>query len=348
MIGKAVIWVNSMNESDGMKQNKIGISIHNTGIRFGKVIEYFLFGILFLVILYITQLQLKFLRTEILVKDIVYNGIDYDAFRDVRISAKSILQAERQIEHVVTKYPKLKDIPFIDAIGLITFSMMGRDYDLLEHKVADNKTFLRAIGKIALTDSFQELYECYLAILSDIKYFPVPRIKNEPEDVSFSNTWYVLRKYGGNRRHEGTDLMASKNQRGYFPIVSITDGVVEKIGWLEQGGYRIGIRSDSGAYFYYAHLHSYAPEIKTGDKVIAGQLIGFMGDSGYGEEGTIGKFDVHLHLGIYVNSKIGELSINPYYILKLIENKRITYDYYKSSFKNMRGYGIITGIIAPI
>jgi len=48
-----------------------------------------------------------------------------------------------------------------------------------------------------------------------------------------------------------------------------------------------------------------------------------MGDTGYGEEGTKGMFDVHLHLGIYVNSGDQEISVNPYWILKMLEYSRI-------------------------
>ena len=88
--------------------------------------------------------------------------------------------------------------------------------------------------------------------------------------------------------------MASKNVAGIYPIVSMTDGIVRSKGWLEKGGYRIGIEAPSGAYFYYAHLHSYA-SLEIGDEVQAGELLGFMGDSGYGVEGTTGKFPVHLH-----------------------------------------------------
>ena len=73
------------------------------------------------------------------------------------------------------------------------------------------------------------------------------------------------------------------------------------MGWLTLGGYRIGIRSENGVYYYYAHLSSYSDDLKTGDYVTAGQMLGFMGDTGYGEEGTTGKFPVHLHVGIYVN-----------------------------------------------
>ena len=64
-------------------------------------------------------------------------------------------------------------------------------------------------------------------------------------------------------------------------IVSMTDGVVQSKGWLPKGGYRIGILAPSGGYFYYAHLDSYA-DIKEGDRVKAGDVIGFMGDTGYG------------------------------------------------------------------
>ena len=41
-----------------------------------------------------------------------------------------------------------------------------------------------------------------------------------------------------------------------------------------------------------------------------------MGDTGYGEEGTTGKFVVHLHVGIYVRDEYErEVSINPYIFL---------------------------------
>ena len=89
------------------------------------------------------------------------------------------------------------------------------------------------------------------------------------------------RTYKEERGHEGTDIMSSENKRGVLPVISITDGVVQNKCWLELGGYRIGIRSPHGAYFYYAHLDSYA-DIEEGDEVKAGDLLGFMGDTGYG------------------------------------------------------------------
>ena len=120
--------------------------------------------------------------------------------------------------------------------------------------------------------------------------------------------------------------MKGENVRGLYPVLSMSDGVVTNIGWLEKGGYRVGITSPNGVYFYYAHLESYA-DIKKGDNIKAGQLLGFMGDSGYGEEGTVGRFDVHLHLGIYSWDTGEEISVNPYFLLQKLETKKLKYAY---------------------
>ena len=47
------------------------------------------------------------------------------------------------------------------------------------------------------------------------------------------------------------------------------------MGWLELGGYRIGIRSTHGAYLYYAHLDSYRKGLAIGDMVKAGDILGY-------------------------------------------------------------------------
>ena len=165
------------------------------------------------------------------------------------------------------------------------------------------------------------------AIWNDIKYFPVAQ--NTTSDkyyVTYENSWLTERSYGGKRGHEGCDLISSIDVPGIIPIVSATDGVVSSKGWLEQGGYRIGITSPSGGYFYYAHLDSYA-DIETGDSVKAGDIIGYMGNSGYGPEGTKGMFVTHLHFGIYIYPDDIEISINPYCVLRMIEEKKLFCSY---------------------
>lgn len=171
----------------------------------------------------------------------------------------------------------------------------------------------------------QDILKIELAVWEDLKYFPVPLCETDDTlATSFENSWKFARNFGGERQHEGTDIMALVNERGRYPIISMTDGTVEKIGWLRLGGYRIGIRSPRGGYYYYAHLYDYAKDFQEGDEVKAGELLGFMGDSGYGEEGTIGQFAVHLHVGIYVDDENGEeMSLNPYWALKWLESQRL-------------------------
>lgn len=157
-------------------------------------------------------------------------------------------------------------------------------------------------------------YQKKLSVLQkEIICFPIPA--EDTERVRVENNWMDERTYKGTRSHEGCDLMDEKNKRGSIPVLSMTDGKVEKMGWLELGGYRVGIRAYSGNYYYYAHLDSYSPVLEIGEKVRAGQFLGFMGDSGYGPEKTKGKFPVHLHLGIYLRDGEEEYSINPYYLL---------------------------------
>lgn len=168
------------------------------------------------------------------------------------------------------------------------------------------------------------------AVWQDIVYFPVPRNRlDDGMNVTYADSWMDGRSYGGERSHEGCDIMASVNKREHYPIVSISDGVIENIGWLKLGGYRIGIRSSHGAYFYYAHMSSYAKEFTVGETVAAGEWLGFMGDTGYSEtEGTTGNFPVHLHVGVYLNDINGkEVSYNPYPFLQYLEESKLCYTY---------------------
>lgn len=266
----------------------------------------------------------KLLNSQLLIDHIANQTvIDYEEFRKLQISEQAIDRVKADIKHILKANPQYKGIIYMDPVGYLTMSMMAHDYNLISNNPVDGMTFVRGLAKIATDSCFRELYLYYKAIFSDALYFPVPRM--DAADISYSNSWYYTRTYGGLRKHEGCDIMADNNLRGYFPVVSITDGIVEKKGWLEQGGYRIGIRAAAGAYFYYAHLESYAADITIGDEIKAGQLLGYMGDSGYGPEGTTGKFDVHLHLGIYVDCDVvkGEMSVNPYYLLKLLEKNRV-------------------------
>ncbi len=87
------------------------------------------------------------------------------------------------------------------------------------------------------------------------------------------------------------------------PIIAIESGYVEALGWNRYGGWRIGIRSfDKKRYYYYAHLRQnrpYAEGLKEGDYVTAGDVIGYMGHTGYSDKENVNNIKtVHLHVGL--------------------------------------------------
>jgi murein DD-endopeptidase MepM/ murein hydrolase activator NlpD len=168
----------------------------------------------------------------------------------------------------------------------------------------DDKAFLRKVQReIKALSGLRAVY--------DNKTFPFAA----DVEYAYEDGYGDARSYGGERSHEGIDLMAEENT----PILSVCDGVIEKVGWNELGGYRIGIRGQDKIYYYYAHMCCYEGNPKEGDKVKKGQLIGYVGDTGYGPEGTTGKFLPHLHFGMYYG-KGGRLSaFNPYPFLKAWE-----------------------------
>ncbi|GGK21916.1 L-Ala--D-Glu endopeptidase [Caldalkalibacillus thermarum] len=142
----------------------------------------------------------------------------------------------------------------------------------------------------------------------DAKVFPIPWQYN----YSYRSTWGDRRGWGGRRIHEGTDIFA-----GYgTPVRSATYGKVETIGWNKYGGWRVGIRDIYNNYHYYAHLSSFNKEIKAGDLLEPGTVIGYVGSSGYGKPGTSGKFPPHLHYGIYKDNGLTEWSFDPYPLLR--------------------------------
>lgn len=137
------------------------------------------------------------------------------------------------------------------------------------------------------------------------------------------------RTYGFARKHLGNDLMGSLGT----PIVAVEGGVVEALGWNQYGGWRVGIRSfDGKRYYYYAHLqkdHPFAENLKEGDMVQAGDLIGFMGRTGYSQKENVNNIEsVHLHFGmqlIFDESQKecnSEIWVNVYPLVRLLSQHR--------------------------
>ncbi|WP_228485726.1 M23 family metallopeptidase [Thermaerobacillus caldiproteolyticus] len=167
-----------------------------------------------------------------------------------------------------------------------------------------SKTVDLILGKV-------KIYKKYQTLKLDGHVFPLPLYSN----YSYKNTWGSARGWGGRRIHEGTDIFASYG----VPVRSTCYGIVELKGWNKYGGWRVGIRDINNTYHYFAHLNGFVSDLREGQIVEPGTIIGSVGSSGYGPPGTAGKFPPHLHYGMYKDNGYTEWSFDPYPHLKMWE-----------------------------
>lgn len=128
--------------------------------------------------------------------------------------------------------------------------------------------------------------------------YPVPVDGVRPRMLA--DTWGAPRS--GNRRHRGIDIFAACGT----PVVSATDGVVFTVGTNMLGGQIVRILGPGGHWHYYAHLSRYG-DVREGQRVAAGAILGYVGDTG-NAKGT----PCHLHYGVYTWSNVAQ---NPYLLL---------------------------------
>ena len=118
--------------------------------------------------------------------------------------------------------------------------------------------------------------------------------------INFSHDWHAprMRLIDGTwalvGRHEGNDIFAEPGTS----VLATLGGTVEQVGWTFYSGWRVGIRGTDGRYWFYAHLRE-LPPLSIGEPVAAGDEIGQVGNTGYGNRpGHANEFTYHLHLGI--------------------------------------------------
>lgn len=90
--------------------------------------------------------------------------------------------------------------------------------------------------------------------------------------------------------HHGDDIFAPLGA----PILAVADGTVFSVGWNDIGGWRLWLRDRAGNEFYYAHLSAYTRLAVDGRRVKAGQVLGFVGNTG-DAQGT----PYHLHFEVH-------------------------------------------------
>jgi LysM repeat protein len=123
----------------------------------------------------------------------------------------------------------------------------------------------------------------------------------------FGDTWRDARANG--RTHEGVDLIA---QAGKY-VYAVADGTLTRRAWDQPGriagnAWWLTASDGTGTYFWYGHMYDFAQGLQVGSKVKAGQIIGFVGETG-------SAATAHLHFEIHPG---GGDPVNPYPTMKAL------------------------------
>ncbi|MEA2409971.1 MAG: peptidoglycan LD-endopeptidase LytH [Thermoleophilaceae bacterium] len=126
---------------------------------------------------------------------------------------------------------------------------------------------------------------------------------------NFTDTFGAFRADTG--FHEGNDIFADAGT----PLVAVCDGSLNRVGTLPISGNRLWVKcSKTGDGFFYAHLSAFATDTRSGEKVTAGQVIGFVGSTGDAEQTP-----PHCHFEVHPGNGP---AVDPYPFLRAWESHR--------------------------
>ncbi len=262
---------------------------------------------------------------------------------ETRVAVRRAAKAREELrDHAVIAYTTTRSDPTLSIIEMTDASDVGvareymtivmrrqnklmRAYDAARNKLrGDNVALADSLGvetsKLtedqamvtkaleALQKAQQQLaaYEAGAHAYSDGFVFPIAA------DSQFIDSWGFPRMMGTGYAHwhQGTDIFADYGS----PVIASEDGVIERFGQAVLGGNKLWIKGQSGISYYYAHLSAFAAGLADGVRVTAGQLVGYVGDTG-NAKGT----SPHLHFEVHpADSDV----VNAYPLLKAAYGSR--------------------------
>ena len=271
---------------------------------------------------------------------------------------------EKALKYDIESYGKETPLNWIEILAYVTAKNWGqltdikkinKDIDVLVKSLRENKHE----NKTEVFDEFKAnlkqydyFFEAYNAVLSGYvgEYEVLEKSKELPETEEWVKKYGLKvfspiakgysyshyddfgnpRSYGYRRRHLGNDIMGSIGT----PVIAVEDGYIEALGWNQYGGWRIGIRThDKKKYYYYAHLrkdHPFNLNLKEGGFVQAGDVIGYLGMTGYSTKENVNNITIpHLHFGIQIifdevqKDGVNQIWIDAYNIVRLLSKNKM-------------------------
>ena len=255
-------------------------------------------------------------------------GGDFSKYKakDMDKIAKKLLDGEQTIEGIAEEMEYFSY--YREAYGAVLDGMVG-EYEM-EYPLKE------------LTDA-TETETAWKKVYGLKAYHPIAKTFPYSDYDDFGSS----RSYGFKRVHLGHDMMGQVGT----PIIAVESGYVAELGWNQYGGWRVGINSfDGKRYYYYAHLRKdrpYAEGLEKGDIVQAGDVIGYMGRTGYSVEENVNNIDeYHLHFGLQLifdesqRDSDNEIWVSGYELVKFLYKHRSDVQRNDETKEWTRVYGI--------
>ena len=178
------------------------------------------------------------------------------------------------------------------------------------------RELLRAVDKGAALDVEVIDAEDELEVFQAGSAIYIPEVRF-PVDIGYDlpliNSWGFPRMPGtpDEHWHEGIDIFAPAGT----PLLAAERGVVTRTGSGRLGGLTLWIKGESGANWYYAHLLDFAPGVEAGLAVEAGDIVGYVGNTG-----NAVSTPAHVHLELHPG---GGEPVDPYPLLKVVSDREL-------------------------
>ncbi|MSW99945.1 MAG: peptidoglycan DD-metalloendopeptidase family protein [Actinobacteria bacterium] len=225
-------------------------------------------------------------------------------FVDIGVARSYLAVVARQHDRLLRNYERQSN-----ALGT-SEARLASDLGVAQSVLAQTSAQVQpAVEAVAAATAQLQAYQSGAHAYINGFVFPVA------SEVEFIDSWGYPRMTGtpSAHWHQGTDIFADYGT----PLIASENGTIARVGTGTLGGNKLWVVGESGTEYYYAHLSAFAPGVSDGMRVTAGQLVGYVGDTG-NARGT----SPHLHFEVHPG---GGDAVNPYPLLKAAYGNRTVF-----------------------